>query len=77
MNIDPSNRVVAVTGGSSGIGAAIAKMAAQCGARVAVIACDDDEIHKIIAEIENAGGQAMAAKADVTSSEEVGGLAEE
>lgn len=38
MNIDLSNRVVAVTGGSAGIGAGIAKMVAQCGAKVAVIA---------------------------------------
>lgn len=71
MNIDPSDRVVAVTGGSAGIGAAIAKMAAQCGAKVAVMARDEDEIRKIVSEIENDGGQAMAAKADVTISDEV------
>ena len=71
MNIDLSNRVVAVTGGSAGIGAAIAKMAAQCGAKVAVIARDEDRMQEIVSEIENDGGQAMAAKADVTKSDEV------
>lgn len=72
MNIDLSNRVVAVTGGSQGIGAGIAKMVAQCGAKVAVIARSEDEMQEIVSAIENAGGQAMAAKADVTNSDEVG-----
>jgi NAD(P)-dependent dehydrogenase (short-subunit alcohol dehydrogenase family) len=71
MNIDLSRRVVAITGGSSGIGAGIAKTAAKCGAKVAVIARDDDEMQEVIAQVESLGGQAMAAKADVTSSEEV------
>lgn len=71
MNIDLSNRVVVVTGGSSGIGAGIAKLAAQCGASVAVMARKEDKMQEIVSEIENAGGRAMAAKADVTSSEEV------
>lgn len=71
MNIDLSNRVVAVTGGSAGIGAAIAKMAARCGAKVAVMARENDEMQQIVSEIENDGGQAMAAKADVTISDEV------
>jgi NAD(P)-dependent dehydrogenase (short-subunit alcohol dehydrogenase family) len=70
MNIDLSNRVV-VTGRSSSIGAVIAKMAAQCRARVAVTARDDNEIRKVISAIEYAGGLAMAVRANATSSEEV------
>ncbi|HBJ37285.1 MAG TPA: 3-oxoacyl-[acyl-carrier-protein] reductase [Planctomycetaceae bacterium] len=72
MNIDLSNRVVAVTGGSSGIGAGIATLAAQCGAKVAVIARDDEKMQEVVSEIESQGRQAMAAKADITKSNEVG-----
>lgn len=71
MNIDLSNRVIAVTGGSEGIGAGISILAAKCGAKVAVIARDDDEIQETVSRIEKDGGQAMAAKADVTDSDQV------
>lgn len=71
MNIDLSDRVVAVTGGSSGIGAGIAKTAAQCGAKVAVIARDIDEMQEVVLQVQSLGGQAMAVTADVTASDQV------
>lgn len=65
-------RVVLVTGGSRGIGAATALLAAQRGWAVAVnYASQADAAQQVVRAIEKAGGRAMAVKADVAAS---GGL---
>ncbi|MGU3537914.1 SDR family oxidoreductase [Methylobacterium sp. A54F] len=58
-------QVVVITGASSGIGLATARMAAQRGARVVLIARDEAALSEAVRGIEAAGGQAMAAPADV------------
>lgn len=61
------NRVAIVTGGSSGIGAAAAKMFAEAGVKVAVnYAGNTDGANAVVAVCEAAGGQAFAVQGDVS-----------
>ena len=58
--------VLLVTGGSRGIGAAVARLAAAAGYRVGVNYRDRrDAAEALLAEIEDAGGSAVAIQADV------------
>jgi 3-oxoacyl-[acyl-carrier protein] reductase len=70
MNI-LKDQVVLVTGSSRGIGAAIAKLFAQKGARVVVHGRDKTALSAVQAEIERAGGKAMSVVADVTRFAEI------
>ena len=60
----PMDRIAVVTGAGSGIGRATAVMFAREGARVAVV--DLEEATAKATEIERAGGQALAVRADVS-----------
>jgi len=59
-------RVAAVTGGGSGLGAAICAGFAQAGAKVAVIDVDEANAESVVAAIAAAGGEATALTCDVT-----------
>ena len=59
------NKVAIVTGASSGIGYATAKLFAQAGAKVVVTARRRAELDALVAEIEDAGGDAVAVAGDV------------
>jgi 3-oxoacyl-[acyl-carrier protein] reductase len=61
------DQVALVTGSSRGIGAAIAKLFAQQGARVVVHGRDAEALSSVRREIELAGGHAMQVSGDVTS----------
>ncbi|MBB6409569.1 SDR family oxidoreductase [Mesorhizobium sangaii] len=59
-------KVLLVTGGSRGIGAAICRLGSKAGYRVAVnYAANKDAADALVAEIQAAGGDALAVKGDV------------
>ncbi len=66
-----ANKVVLVTGASSGIGEATARELAAAGAKVALGARRVERLETLKAEIEAAGGTALAVGLDVTSRESV------
>src|SRR5512137_2693950 len=68
------NKVALITGASRGIGKAIALRLAQAGARVVVCSRRLDSVQAVAAEIEAAGGQALAVQAHVGQSDDVAGL---
>lgn len=61
-----ANKVAIITGASSGIGAAAARLFAQEGAAVVVSARRQDRLDALTAAIQDAGGQAVAVAGDVT-----------
>jgi glucose 1-dehydrogenase len=66
------NKVAIITGGSSGIGRTIALAFAREGAAVTVnYAGDQDAAEDVVKQIEDAGGRAVAVRADVTEQEDV------
>lgn len=65
------NKVALITGSSRGIGAAIARLFAQAGARVVVHGRDVAALSAVRAEIEQADGQAMQVTADITRFAEI------
>src|SRR5438067_4517096 len=64
--MDWSNRVVLVTGASSGIGRGLAFELARRGTAVGLLARRGEVLDEIVNEIEAAGGRALALPADVT-----------
>jgi NAD(P)-dependent dehydrogenase (short-subunit alcohol dehydrogenase family) len=68
---DFEDRVALVTGGGSGIGAAVAAMLAARGAEVVVSDVDIEAARRTSARIADAGGAARAVQLDVTRAEQV------
>lgn len=68
--------VVAITGASSGIGRATARKFGDDGARVGLLARNEDGLDAAKEEIEEAGGQALSVPTDVAEYEQVEGAAE-
>lgn len=72
MNLE--DKVVIITGGGSGIGAAAAKLLGERKATVVVSDIDLKNAEKIAEEIKSHGGNAIAIKTDVTKFDEVQNL---
>ena len=64
-------QVVVVTGASSGLGRAIARLAGERGAKVVVTARNAEALDACVAEIEHAGSEALAVPGDVTDRHQV------
>jgi len=75
-NFDLTGRSAVVTGGGQGIGEGIAKNLAAAGASVIVAARHVDRIERVAAEINEAGGTAVAQATDVTDTDAVEALAD-
>ncbi|MDC7789404.1 SDR family oxidoreductase [Rhodoplanes sp. TEM] len=60
------DKVVLITGGSTGLGAETARHLAALGARIAVAARRKDKLDAVVAQIAAAGGEARAYALDVT-----------
>jgi NADP-dependent 3-hydroxy acid dehydrogenase YdfG len=71
MAFDWSQKVVFITGASSGIGRALAIELGRRGAALGLLARRADTLKEIVSEIESAGGRAMALPADVKDAEAV------
>jgi len=69
------NKIVLITGASSGIGAATAKEFALAGASVVLVARNAEKLQLVVSEIEKQGGTAHWFKADVSDFVEVQRLA--
>src|ERR1700724_1433440 len=70
MNRKLEGKIALITGGSRGIGAAIAKRLAADGANVAITYSKGaDAAAAVVQEIERDGGKAIAIQADATNAE--------
>ena len=67
MDFGIAGRVALVVGGSKGMGAEAAKMLAAEGCRVAVVARTPKHIDRVVAEIRDAGGEAVGIPSDMST----------
>ena len=74
MENNIKDKVIIITGASSGLGEAAAKHLATLGATVVLGARRTDKIEKLAKDINETGGNALAIKADVTNPDEVKNL---
>jgi len=74
LNGSMKNKVALITGGTSGIGAAAALQLARAGAKVVVAGRRENEGQAVVKAIENAGGQALFVKTDVSREADVKAL---
>lgn len=65
-----------ITGGGRGIGEGIARAFGHAGAAVALVARTKDEIERVAADIEAAGGRALAVPSDITDVSGLPGVVE-
>ena len=71
MRIDLSERVAIVTGAGGGIGRAVSLLLAEAGARVLAVDLDGAKAEETAESVTAAGGEARAARADVSRADDV------
>jgi 3-oxoacyl-[acyl-carrier protein] reductase len=76
MKIDFKNKVVIVTGATSGIGRGIALLFAENGAAVVINGTNEERGQKVVEEIKSSGGKAIFFKANVGDADEAQALAD-
>ncbi|WQD65929.1 SDR family oxidoreductase [Chitinophaga sancti] len=77
MNNVMKNKVIVITGASSGLGEAAARLLSEEGAIVILGARRADRIQSLAQEIISKGGQALAIETDVTNADQVKHLVDE
>jgi len=77
MKIDLMGRTAVITGGSRGLGEAMAKALAEAGARIALVARDEKRLEQVRDAIAAKGGAAEIFIANVTKEDQVVRIAEE
>jgi NAD(P)-dependent dehydrogenase (short-subunit alcohol dehydrogenase family) len=77
MEIDLKGRSAVITGGSRGLGEAMAKTLAAAGAEIALVARDRAHLERVRDDITTSGGSAEVFVADVTQENAVAKLAED
>src|SRR3712207_260984 len=78
MEIRFDDRVVLITGASTGIGAAVARAFGAAGAKVVVHYNQSEEAAQVVAhDIEASGGIALLVQADVTDAQQLRSLVEQ
>jgi short-subunit dehydrogenase len=70
------DQVIVITGASSGIGLATARLAAKQGARVVLSARNEEDLRAVTEEINANGGRAIAVAADVSKEQDMDRLGE-
>jgi NAD(P)-dependent dehydrogenase (short-subunit alcohol dehydrogenase family) len=76
MIINLKGRTAVITGGSRGLGEAMAKALSAAGANIALVARDSKRLETVRDAIVERGGTAAVFIADVTQEEEIAGLAD-
>src|ERR1700756_2880927 len=71
MRIDLTGKTAVITGGSRGLGEAMAKALAEAGASIALVARDHARLESVRAAIAEQGGTAAVFAADVTRESDV------
>lgn len=67
-------QVIVITGATSGIGLVTARLAAARGARLVLVARNEQAVNELAEEIRRGGGEAVPVRADVGNEEEVRGI---
>jgi NAD(P)-dependent dehydrogenase (short-subunit alcohol dehydrogenase family) len=76
MKINLKGRTAVITGGSRGLGEAMAKALSEAGANIALVARDSKRLAQVRDDLTAAGGTAAIFTADVTQEEEVASVTE-
>jgi NAD(P)-dependent dehydrogenase (short-subunit alcohol dehydrogenase family) len=71
MDLELHDKSFLITGGSAGLGKALAERLVREGAKVAVLARDAERLSSVAAELRQAGGEVIDHAGDVTEPEEV------
>ena len=77
MNLNWNDPVVVITGASSGIGKASARLFAEHGARLVLAARRKNLLNDLVDELEDLGAEAIAVEADVSEKDEVQDVAKQ
>ena len=75
MKIDLTGKTAVITGGNRGLGEAIAKALANAGAKIVLVARDENRLESVRDAINAHGGTAVAFAGDVTKEKDVAAVA--
>ena len=76
MKVDFKDKVVIITGATSGIGRGMALLFSENGATIVINGIDEEGGKKVVEEIRSAGGKAIFFRADVGNADEAQALAD-